>query len=97
MIQRVIFIGLLSAFIGGAAISKALDCSEKVSDVQQENQKRILTKAIAFDGEIIPRVDLPEVAVNGERSAAYWVDATIVDGHAYPSYLLTTVTVKAAK
>ncbi len=97
MIQRIIFIGILAAFICGAAISKALDCSDRVSLMDSETPDRIMTKAVEFNGEVIPAIELPEVAVSGQRPDSHWADATVVDGQTYPSYLLSTVVVRPAE
>ena len=52
-----------------------------------------VSKAIEYNGEIIPLVELPTVEITAPRNTDDLVDAIIVDGEVYPSLMLEEVVI----
>lgn len=53
-----------------------------------------VTKAIMFNGEIIPTIELPTLEITAPRSTKLFQNAIVVDGKIYPSITLNEVIIK---
>ncbi len=53
-----------------------------------------VTKAIMYNGEIIPFIELPTIEITAKRNTEHFQRAIVVDGKIYPSVTLDEVIIK---
>jgi hypothetical protein len=91
MISKILLTGLATFFISGGIISMTAPCDEQENATVETIEH--ISKAIEYNGEIIPLIELPTVEITAPRNTDDLVDAIIVDGEVFPSILLDEVVI----
>jgi hypothetical protein len=86
MITKLFISTILALFISGSWISNGKN-SISAPPVAQEK----ISKAIVYDGEVIPLVELPVIEISGKLPKESFTTAVLIDDHVVPMIYLPEV------
>lgn len=90
MIAKILLTSLLTFFLSGGIVAVKEDRDTSRANAATE---RIFMKAVQYEGETLPWIELPVVEITGERDTADLVKAIEIDGNYYPSIELDAVSI----
>ena len=67
---------------------------DRFSTEATSSDNGMIVKAIQYEGEIIPSIELPEVVITGERTNTKLTKAIVVDGKVVPMVELEEVVIR---
>ncbi|MCP4125102.1 MAG: hypothetical protein GY751_25485 [Bacteroidetes bacterium] len=96
MISKIVLTSVLAMFLSGGIFTATDNSDETVTSstvVSVEQVKDDVTKAIFYNGEVIPLIELPVVEITGKRNTDAFVNATVIDGVIFPNIELDEIVV----
>ena len=97
MIAKIVLTSVLTMFLSGGIYTKITEEQHETATTSQSavsvSDQDDITKAIVFNGEVIPWIELPVVEITADRNLNTLVKATIVDGKISPSIDLEEVVI----
>lgn len=71
-----------------------LSSTDEFPTEQAVTESNVITRAIIYEGEIIPSVTLPELTIEADRSTKHLVHATLNNGEIIPYVELPTLSIE---